>query len=362
MVYLDIISGFLGSGKTTFANTLLDFYIKVGEKPVYIVNEYGEAGLDAEIMRTEGFRAVELTNGCICCTLKGEMVRAIGEIIEQFSPTRIVFEPSGIFMFDSFFDILEKKGLQGKCAIGNIVTVIDGVNYRPARLVFGNFIYNQIQSAPVLFLSKMDKLGEDADLTELLCDVKNINPNAVIVNQKYDELTTELLSALFLKKSDLYGHGEACGCAACNEEHDEAGCGCHGHHGHEHGQHDGCHGHHGHEHGHSHEHGECCSHGLECGHESHQKENTIHEEFETVTVEIKRNFDAEGLNAFVQDIRKGVYGAVVRAKGIVFLEGKAQLLNLTFDEMEYRFYPCFETPAMTFIGKKLMRDKIRGLA
>ncbi len=324
MVYLDIISGFLGAGKTTFANLLLDFYIKSGERPVYIVNEYGEAGLDAQIMRTEGFEAVEMTNGCICCTLKSGVTRAIADIIGQFHPTRVVFEPSGIFMFNNFFDILEGKDLKGKCAVGNIVTVIDGLHYNPARLVFGNFIYDQIQSAPVLFVSKLDKAPADLDLTEMLCDVRNVNPNATIVTNTYDELTPELMAELFLEKSDLYGHGEQCGCASCGHSHDY----------HSHDEHSHGHDHHGH---------------------------GMHEAFDVLTVEVARQFDGAGLEAFIGDIENGVYGNVVRAKGIVFLDGKARLLNVTFGEAEHKPWPCYDTPAMTFIGKGLNKEKVTGL-
>ncbi len=333
MVYLDIISGFLGAGKTTFANLLLDFYIKNGEKPVYIVNEYGEAGLDAAIMRTEGFTAVEMTNGCICCTLRGELTRAISDIISEYSPTRIVFEPSGVFMFDNFFDILKHREVEGKCGIGNIVTVIDCVNYRSERLVFGNFIYNQIQSAPVLMISKLDKAPDGLDLTEMYCDVKNINPGAEIVAKKYDELDDGYLRELFLEGGRAHAHEAGCSCHECAE---------HGHEHHEHHDHDHDHGHHDDHHDGYHEH--------------------IHDPFDTITVSITRDFDEEGIGAFVDGIKSGAYGAVARAKGIVFLNGKAQLLNVTFKDVDMKKYPHYETAAMTFIGNPLNVGAVRNLA
>ena len=345
MVYLDVVSGFLGSGKTTFVNKLLDFYIRMGEKPVYIVNEYGEAGIDSAILKASGYDAVEMTNGCICCTLRSELKFAVKKIIDEYAPTRIVFEPSGVFMFGSFFDILKSPQLEGKCDIGNIVTVIDGINYVSARLVFGNFIYNQIQSAPVLFISKLDKAKEDHDLSEIICDVKNVNPNSTIVTKKYAELDDKLLSTLFLQKSDIYSHDEHCDCPACGHDH-------------YHHDHDEC----GHDH-HHHEHDEHCS----CGHDHgevnhHDHDHAEHEVFETLTTEIKKDFTEEEAEKFITDIKNGEYGTLIRVKGIIHINGRPNLINVTFKDSEKKFFPCFETPSITFIGKNIKQDKIGALS
>lgn len=341
MVYLDIISGFLGAGKTTFTNKLLEFYMASGEKPIYIVNEYGEAGLDAQILKHEGFEAVEMTNGCICCTLKGEMVRTVAKIMQTYHPTRIVFEPSGVFMFESFFDILKNPALAGQCEIGNIVTVIDAAHYKSSRLVFGNFIYDQIQSAPVLFISKLDTLPENYDLSEIVCDVKNINQQATILTDGYDGLTPAVMKKLFLQKSAV--HDSCCTCDACSDAkhlsehtHDHACC--------------------SHEHHHHHEH----HHDRECCGEDH--EHMHHEKLDVCTLVLQRDFTQETLDAFFEDIRNGVFGQLVRVKGILYLNGKAQLLNATFDEITIKPYPCFETTAMTFIGKNLNDEAINALA
>ena len=129
MVQIDMISGFLGAGKTTFANRILDYYAKKGFHPVYIVNEFGETRLDADIMEKEGFTSVEIRGGCVCCTLKGDIEIAITKVIEQYHPTHIVFEPSGVFVFNNFFEVLNSDMLRNKCEIGNVITIVDSVNF-----------------------------------------------------------------------------------------------------------------------------------------------------------------------------------------------------------------------------------------
>ena len=330
MVYLDIVSGFSGAGKTTFVNRLLDFYMRSGEKTVYIVNEYGEAGLDSKLIANEGFESYEMTNGCICCTLRGEIVRTVARIIDEIEPTRIVFEPSGIFMFDSFFEIMDKPGIAGRCEPGNIITVIDGMNYRSARLEHKNFIYDQIKTAPILFISKLDKADGKADISEIVCDVKNINPDSVIFSEGYEGLTDDVMRELFL------GQPRKPNCAPYDGEQEE-------HHEHEHGHE---HHHHDHEHGHDHE---------------HHHHAYLHEDFDTVTVRLKKERSEEWIKAFVRDIKSGRYGDIIRAKGVISSGGKNMLVNVTPNDDEIKFYPRFAEPGMTFIGSVLDHEKIEAL-
>lgn len=182
MVKLDIVSGFLGAGKTTFANLLLRHYINQGLKPVYIVNEFGKTGLDAQIIEAEGFNAMEMEGGCICCTLKDDVATTIDAVISQFAPDIIVFEPSGVFIFNNFLDIIDRN----KCEIGNIFTIVDSLNFDSSKIKYGSFIHNQIKNAPLIILSKLEKHKQD--LQELLCDILNINPKAYISRQTWDDL------------------------------------------------------------------------------------------------------------------------------------------------------------------------------
>ncbi len=187
MVKIDIISGYLGSGKTTFGNMLLDYYINLGLKPVYIVNEFGQTGLDARIIEASGFRAVEMPNGCVCCSLKNDIPLTIKKVIKTFSPTNIVFEPSGIFVFENFVEIIKSDMLKNECEIGNVFTIVDSVNFKTSKAAYGSFIYNQIKNAPVIILSKLEKTKNSVE--ELICDIKNINPYAFIMSKTWVEWT-----------------------------------------------------------------------------------------------------------------------------------------------------------------------------
>ena len=194
MVNLCIVSGFLGAGKTTFANKLLEHFINTGQKPVYIANELGQAVLDAKVIESKGFNAIEMEGGCICCTLKDDVSVAVNEVIDTFSPDVIVFEPSGVFVFDNFIEIVKAPPLQGKCTVSNVFTIVDGVNFNASKAVFGSFIYNQIRNAPVILISKLEKTKKDAD--EIICDLKNINPGGFISAEPWDSLGSQQLSDL----------------------------------------------------------------------------------------------------------------------------------------------------------------------
>ena len=185
MIKIDIISGFLGVGKTTFANMLLRYYMDVGFRPVYIVNEFGQTGLDAEIIKADGFEAVELEGGCICCSLKGDVSTSIIKVIAAYSPTHIVFEPSGIFVFDNFFDILREPEIQKQCELGHVFTVVDSVNFNFAKVNYGSFIYNQIKNAEIILLSKLEKTNQPVE--GLICDIKNISPDVFIMSKVWSE-------------------------------------------------------------------------------------------------------------------------------------------------------------------------------
>ena len=207
MISIDLVSGFLGAGKTTFCNYLLKHYMDIGAKPVYIVNEFGHVGLDADIIEADGFQAVEMHGGCICCTLKGEVASSVIKVIEAFSPTHIVFEPSGIFIFDDFFDILTEPGIVERCKIGNVITIVDGVNFEYSKAMFGSFLYNQIKNAPTLILSKLEKKQYDPD--ELVADLRNINPDAFIMAKQWIAFNKDDWNQILSSRSGMvFNHPE----------------------------------------------------------------------------------------------------------------------------------------------------------
>ncbi len=189
MIKIDIVSGFLGAGKTTFCNLLLKHYVKHGFRPVYIVNEFGQTGLDAEIIKAENFDTIQMEGGCICCTLKDNVEKAICQVIIEFAPTHIVFEPSGVFIFDNFFDILKSDALKNKAEVGSIITVVDSLNFSFSKIAYGSFVFNQIKNSPVILISKTEKTSLNTE--ELLCDIKNINSEAVIITKPWNEINDD---------------------------------------------------------------------------------------------------------------------------------------------------------------------------
>ena len=184
MVRIDIVSP-LGTGKTTFANMLLRHYLNSGLRPVYIVNEFGQTGLDAEIISAEGFEAVEIQGGCVCCTLRQDVATAITRVIDAFSPTHIVFEPSGIFTFDGFLELLKQPEISQKCELANVFTVVDGVHFSFSKAVYGSFLYHQIKNAGVILISKLEKTKQNVE--ELICDIQNINPSAFLMSKIWNQ-------------------------------------------------------------------------------------------------------------------------------------------------------------------------------
>ncbi len=200
MIKIDIVSGFLGAGKTTFCNLLLKYYLKQDFRPVYLVNEFGQTGLDAEIIKAENFNAIQMEGGCICCTLKNNVEKAICQVIDEFSPTHIVFEPSGIFIFDNFFDIFESDSLKNKIAIGSMITIVDSLNFSFSKTAYGSFLFNQIKNSPVILISKTEKNSRNAE--ELICDIKNINSEAVIITKSWKEFNDDDYKLIESKKTD----------------------------------------------------------------------------------------------------------------------------------------------------------------
>jgi G3E family GTPase len=209
MIKIDVISGFLGAGKTTFANMLLSHYATKKERAVYIVNEFGQTSIDAELMQGAGFQAVALPGGCICCTLKGELTLALKEIIQTFEPSRIIFETSGIFVFNQFEDILQDEFLRKHCVIRRAVVIVDSLSYKSAGLIAGSFIENQIKNASVIVVSKLERFEGDA--AEMVCDLKNVNPKAIVVAKQWSE--DGFLDSVLVSKGQglgcAFGHGHA---------------------------------------------------------------------------------------------------------------------------------------------------------
>jgi G3E family GTPase len=312
---MTLVSGFLGAGKTTFANLLMNYYMRKGEKTAYVVNEFGEAGIDSSLLGQKGFQTVDIVGGCICCTLQWEIGRALREVISEFNPDRIVFEPSGIFLFEKFQDVIDKDPfLSERCEIGSVITIVDSLHVRNAMLVPGNFFSNQIAHADTFVLSKLQSYTGDID--ELLGRLRTCNEHADILARPWDTLKDKDFATLDLGKS----------AGIFSDEKDDE------HH------HDEC-GHHDHEHEHEHEH------------------SLIHPDVDTVTIQ-PRDYDEKSLPEFERMLGDGVFGDVYRVKGKVVYRGEPKMLQCVFDTVQIDPEPPEGPCRLVFIGKRLKESDI----
>lgn len=296
MIAIDVISGFLGAGKTTFCNLLLDYYLRHGERTAYVVNEFGDTGLDANIIKNEGFNGIELTNGCVCCTLQDDIVFALREMILSMQPDRIVFEPSGIFMFDNFFDIFQDAFIKTHCQLGNVITIIDAVNYHMHPPTADSFIENQIHHSKSLVLSKLERF--DGDVSEILCDLKRINPEAAIFARPWDEYSeqdiTELLAA---------SQGE-----------------------------------------------------ISISTKKHK-----HQKLASITIPVQKDFTPSQIETFRKELASGAYGELLRVKGYITIDGVSHLLNAAMADFQLEPLTMHEQYKLTFIGEHLNKGLIKKL-
>ena len=299
MIKVDIISGFLGAGKTTVIKKLFEAAYQ-GQKLVLIENEFGEIGIDGSFLKESGVNIKEINSGCICCSLVGDFSTSMKEVIETYQPERIVIEPSGVGkLSDIAKAVKEVEGVQ----LNVLATVVDGPKCKVYMKNFGEFFDDQVRTADTIIISKTDKMANDV-LNQTIELLKNQNDHANIITTSIFDLDSVQLLNLLEEKSSLKNklldelkeehhhhehEGECCG--HHHHEHEgECGCGHHHHEhegeccGHHHHEHEGeCCGHHHHEHegeccGHHHEHeGECCGHHHEhegecCGHHHHEHE------------------------------------------------------------------------------------------
>ncbi|HJH61711.1 MAG TPA: GTP-binding protein [Firmicutes bacterium] len=341
MTKIDIISGFLGAGKTTLIQKLLaDAY--PGEKLVLIENEFGEISIDGGFLKGSGVQISEMSSGCICCSLVGDFTQALQDVYAQFQPDRILIEPSGVGKLSDVVAAVEQTAAQVPgLALNCAVTVADAGKVRAYLQNFGEFYADQVRTAGAILLSRTQSLSQQA-LDQAVALLRAENSSAAILTTPWDQLDSatirkamegaaplerELLDELHDQGASCcqghahheHGHGHGC-CGHHSHEHHEHdhGHGCCGHHGHEHHEHDhghGCCGHHGHEHhGHDHGHG-CCGH-HEHGH-GHGGHHHADEVFASWGRETTHPFTAQRLEEILTALDSGDYGTVLRAKGIL---------------------------------------------
>ena len=318
MIKVDVISGFLGAGKTTLIKKLLQSEIK-NEKVVLIENEFGQIGIDGSFLREAGIEIKEINSGCICCSLVGDFEKSIKEIIAKFEPERIIIEPSGVGKLSDIINAINKiedEDLQ----INILCTVVDGAKAKLHFNNFGEFFNNQIVSADSIIVAKVDKISEEK-LQETVDIIRNVNGDASIITTKIDEINeNDLLKFLEEKTTLSYLIEEL------EEEHYHDHCCCHEHehHHHEHDEHCCCH---EHEH-HHHEHDEhCCCHEHEHHHHEHDEHCCCHEHehhhhhadevFTSWGIETVKSLSKSRLEHFLEELSSGKFGIILRSKGIL---------------------------------------------
>ncbi len=293
MTKIDIISGFLGAGKTTLIKKLLKEAF-VGEQVVLIENEFGEIGIDGGFLKESGIEIREMNSGCICCSLVGDFGKSLQEVVDTYHPDRILIEPSGVGKLSDVIKAVKEVQEKISAELNSFTTVVDVTKCRIYRNNFGEFFGNQIEFAGAIILSRTDK-ADNAKIQESCGILRELNPKAPIITTPVDELSGEKLLETMEGGKTLEEELLAevicpeCGCLHHGEEHghhhgEEDGHGHHhgeeGGHGHHHGE-EGGHGHHHErEDGHGHHHGEGCGHGHHhgegCGHGHHHGEEGGH--------------------------------------------------------------------------------------
>lgn len=353
MTKIDIISGFLGAGKTTLIKKLLDESFK-GEKIVLIENEFGEIGIDGGFLRDAGVEITEMNSGCICCSLVGDFGAALKQVLSDYAPDRIVIEPSGVGKLSDVVAAVERVHAEAPdLRLNSFVTVVDAAKAKVYMKNFGEFFNDQVEHACAIILSRTQKIDQHK-LDGAVTLLRERNPKAAILTTPLDQLTgAQILSAM------EGGHDLA---HALMEEIEHEHHEHHHHHDHEH-NHDHHHEHdHNHEHHHDHDHGDTCT--ACCGHDHHHHDHDADEVFTSWGRETTRKYSREELQealaalAMTQD-----YGYVLRAKGMVPCEdGTAWLhFDLTPEEFEIREGSADYTGRLCVIGSELREDQLEKL-
>lgn len=204
MIKVDIVSGFLGAGKTTFIKKILEIY--KDKKVVLIENEFGEVGIDGDLIKKDGFEVIELQSGCICCSIKTNFIDSINKIIKDINPEHIIVEPTGIGLLSDIIGIFKKEELNEICSINSLITVVDSMNYIDLIEDLGYFFEDQIVNASTLILSK-SQFVEDKEVDDIIKSLKKLNKNAYISDVNWHDLSTEDIRKI-LNNNDLSDQNE----------------------------------------------------------------------------------------------------------------------------------------------------------
>ena len=390
MTKVDIISGFLGAGKTTLIAKLLKEAFP-GEQVVLIENEFGEIGIDGGFLKESGVEIREMNSGCICCSLVGDFGTSLKEVVEKYHPDRIIIEPSGVGKLSDVIKAVKDLHIENEIRLNSASTVADASKVKVYMKNFGEFFNNQIEHAGTIILSRTQNVSEAKLKTDIEL-IRSLNKDAHIITTPWDDingkqildamenvtnLELEMLAEAAAKAAEEHEHehhhdhdGE-CGCGHDHDHehehhHDHDGeCGCGHDHDHEHEHHHdhdgecGCGHDHDHEHEHHHDHDGECS----CGHAHHHGHHHADEVFTSWGVETPDKYDKETLSEILRKLSEtDDYGDILRAKGMLPTpEGKWMFFDLVPEEYEIRDGEPEITGRICVIGAKLKEDALKEL-
>ncbi len=357
MTKVDIFSGFLGAGKTTLIRKLIQEAYQ-GEQVVLIENEFGDIGVDSEFLRDSGVKINEMNSGCICCSLVGDFGIALNQVIEEFSPDRILIEPSGVGKLSDVILAVENLN-NDEIELNGFTTVVDAKKCKMYMKNFGEFFNNQIENASAIVLSHTQGLGQEK-LGQVVEMLKEHNPDAEIITTEWDDLTGLQILETMEKRSGIAAElarlaGEV------EEEH-------HHHHHHDH-DHDHDHEHCDHEHGHcvhDHDHDHCDHDHDHHHHHDHDHDHHHHhadEVFQSVGVETLKKFSMDEIKNYLNELSNfTAYGQVLRAKGVVEgIDGEWIHFDYVPGEPDVRTGPAGTTGMICVIGAGLEEDAVKEL-
>lgn len=382
MTKIDIISGFLGAGKTTFIKKLLKEAFE-GEQVVLIENEFGEIGIDGGFLKEAGIEIKEMNSGCICCSLVGDFEKSLKEVIDTYHPDRILIEPSGVGKLSDVIKAIQDAQVNLDAQLNSFTTVVDVTKCRIYSKNFGEFFSNQIEYAGAIILSRTDKAKHEK-VEESVAILRGLNEKAPIITTPIEQLSGEKLLETMEGSKSLeeellaeivcpecgghHDHDEECGCGHEHHHHDHDE---HEHHHHDHDEHE--HHHHDHDehehhhdhdehHHHDHDHGEECG----CGHDHHHDHHGHHHADEVFTSwgkETIQTYTKEEISNILKTLESdSSYGTILRAKGMVAgADGEWIYFDMVPEEHEVRTGAAEYTGRICVIGSKLDEHKLEEL-
>lgn len=379
MTKIDIFSGFLGAGKTTLIKKLLSEAYK-GEQVVLIENEFGEIGIDGGFLKEAGIEIREMNSGCICCSLVGDFGVALKEVIQKYSPDRIIIEPSGVGKLSDVIKAVQKVENEVDIKLNSFTTVVDVTKCKMYMKNFGEFFSNQIEYAGTVILSRTDTSKATDDKVKTAVEmIRSLNQTAAVITTPIQQLSgTKILDTMENNRSLEKELLEEEVCPVCGghheHHHDHEECEC----GHDHAHHDHAH----HEHEHHHTHGECgCGHNHDhdhhehayaheecgCGHDHHHDHHHGHHHADEVFTswgrETVKAFSREEIEKILDTLSNDAsYGMILRAKGMVAGQDGAWIyFDMVPGEADIRTGSPDYTGRLCVIGSKIDEAKLAEL-